>query len=200
MFKDISCALNSTVVSQDNRGHGPWTIYARALMELKRQDGDYAMRSALFMPDIPGAQLKTNGKYETNPWGGKNSAQLERFLPTSSSETFELYTPMNLIDCLNFKNSDSQCLPSGVEMVCTTLMGVCRRERQLDVFQVLQFEEGDGSLILTADTANKKYKVEIVEMELDLRLLRMAPSVLGQYELSLAKQPFQVMILCFEQC
>ena len=45
-------------------------------------------------------------------------------------------------------------------------------------------------------TSNKegtnKYAVEIIDMELHIRLLRLAPSAISSYELSLAKSPFTV--------
>ena len=44
--------------------------------------------------------------------------------------------------------------------------------------------------MLTSNKPSRKYNVEIVEMELHLRLLKLAPSYLSAYEISLGKDPF----------
>ncbi len=128
-----------------------------------------------FQPDIPGAQqVEDDPKtYQTNPYKALDNAMLmSRHLICSESKPFELYWPLELIDVFNFKDK-TRALPSNVELE-------------------LSFLEGDSAIVLSSNGGqNAKYKLEILEMELDVCLLKLAPAALSSYELSLRRAPFE---------
>ncbi len=119
MWKNIHVDANGVKLSQDSRGHHPFALYTRTLTEqsnITTEDTQGAMKSALFIPDIPGAQLTEDGSaYDTDPFG-KNTSMFQRYKPSASSAPFELYTPLNMVEALNFKNKQ-KAIPSGVTLV-----------------------------------------------------------------------------------